>query len=269
MDREVSLQRPVLVGQIIRNNELGFVDPEAIEEHRANTAFAQWVEAMTRTETDEERTARFETEMERIKRIRPNFDKPVPFGLCGLDRLSREYWGQELLSLSLLFVANNTRWEKVIPEEFEIEPLMMKRTSLSMEFSLYVLMVSSLYWALEENDLEFDEARTKVQQITWIFGLGPKRIKDFESQEEYFKKALDEYHGIYSHYEPRNFDGTETTKYVRNVLDGKKVEVPKKLEGWIARPLMLLADFGVDSRLKYFVDYKGENIEDHVYLIDR
>lgn len=211
-----------------------------------------WLDAMRNPPSPKEealaRERYLEREFMRLRLIRPTRSgEPPPINVTGMDRLVQMYWGSELLDMSLVFIAGKQRFADVVPAE--LTPDFMSRTSLAQMHALYVLCISSLYWTRTENDIDEEGARTKVSDIVWAFRLSRDHtnwIAEDYSRDQ-LEQAINDYHGKYSPFQPRSFDGSPATKASREILRNRPVEAPPRLKTWLIQPLTLLSSFRIAS----------------------
>lgn len=217
-----------------------------------------------RAQEEEEQKAQ---QFEREGGYRPTRDGTLPREGSGLGRLVNTFWGAELLDMSLIFVVGRQGFADIIPSDLTKE-FLVEHCSIADEDALYVMVVSSLHWALENDEISDDEARLKALDIAWIFHLSPEDPRRRSWLQGEFQKTVNAYHGKYQWFEPKGYDGEITTKLVRKILHKKKVDVPERITRWIETPNNLLEDFAIESKLPY--SWHGEpNRNDFLRLLPR
>lgn len=248
-----SLERCVFRPEIVKF-PLAVPSAEDLQKQRESQNLLDWLEAMRRPESPEEVAADqeryFEHTMRELLLRRPTRSgEPPPINVTGMERLVQMFWGHELLEMSVVFIAGKQRFAEVVPVELTPD-FVRGRTSLATEHALYVMCVSSLYWAQANEGIDpfgIDplEARSKASDIVWAFRLNPKGLNFVEGDwaTDNLKEALDDYHGKYPG------DDSYATKAAREVLRNHPVKVPPLLKRWLTRPVSLLRHFRIQSMI--------------------
>lgn len=246
-----SLERYVHIPEIV-HFPLAVPSAEDLQAQRKRQNILDWLEGMSRPESPEEVAADQERDFKDpvlLYRRRPTRSgEAPPINVTGMERLVQMFWGDELLEMSVVFIAGKQRFAEVVPVDLTPD-FLRERTSPATEHALYVMCVSSLYWAQVEKDIDQLEARSKASDIVWAFRLNSMG-QNFVTGDwvDDLKEALADYHGKYSGSEPDDFDDSYAIQAARRVLRNHPVKVLPLLRSWLMKPRALPSYFRIRSR---------------------
>jgi len=237
---------PAVSGQIVGlSRELGRVDPGILRAQETEDAFKSWYEAMLEEArlTPQERAKRAIDDFRSKPRMRPNLSRePIPENLAGLADLSHWVWGDEMMTMALVFIAGKERFANILPDDFDRSTVIQSQSLLG-SHAIYVMVVSSLYWALEEKAITWEQARGFAEKITDVYGFNDY-ITGFCTRDE-LQKTINHYHRTGYTYKVMNRgEDTEEMKLVREQLKDTPLVIREKLKHWLTQPLSLYTDFG-------------------------
>lgn len=216
-------------------------------------------------QTPEEAMFMFNSWREKQREWKPKTEKDhVPFNIYGTRRMCDLAMGWDLNKVSIAFISGNIRFAEIIPPDMSSD--LMSYASLAQADSLYTMILGSLYWQIKEQEINYDQARCTVADLTCIYKISPDTHwpHPWQSEDSWYRflKDLNQYNQYAANNSLPQKD--LVMEQLLKTLDFQQVAVPPELKRWLECRLTLLDDFEIQSSIPSLHIDLPETMKDQV-----